>query len=152
MGILTSYIPDQPCLTYTCTNPLHPKHHYFLCVLSATLNFPPCSICGHTHSSNTTTPIDSLPESSLPTLLSGKATILECLDPEDRGSKLLQNVGNYFTSQHVISQKTWIFIINCALMWTSMLWISSLVFYCSSHTSLTAKTMYRIYVSIFLIC
>jgi len=57
---------------------------------------------------------------------------MECFDSEKGGSKLLQNVSNYFNSHHVISQQTLILILKCVLMWNSMLWTLSLVFHCSS--------------------
>jgi len=37
--------------------------------------------------------------------------VLDCSDPEDRGSKLLQNSGNYLLTDRFKSQKTWIVTI-----------------------------------------
>jgi len=57
---------------------------------------------------------------------------MACLDSENGGSKLLQNVSNYFNNHDVISQQTLTLILKCVLMWNSMPWTLSLVFHCSS--------------------
>jgi len=143
--------PRPTMLNFVSTNPSHPKQNHFLSVLSATHYFIPVP--------SMATPIALTPPfwlthyrnhpylHNIPVFLA-KLHFMECLDSENRGSKLLQNVSNYFNNHHVISQQTLILIFKCVLMWNSMLWTLSLVFHCSRLITWIAKTMYTIYVSV----
>lgn len=150
-GSIYQLHPRPTMVNFVSSNPLHPKQNHFLSILSATHYFLPVP--------SMATPIALTPPlwlthypnhpylHNIPFFLT-KLLFMECLDSENGGSKLLQNVSNYSNNHHVISQQTLILILKCVLMWNSVLWTLSLAFYCSSLITWIAKTMHTVYVSV----
>ena len=138
-------------LNFVSSNLLHPKQNHFHSVLSATHYFLP--VPSMTTPTALTPPLwlthylDHPYLHNIPCFLA-KLLFMECLDSENGGSKLLQNVSNYFNNHHITSQQSLILILKCVLMWNSMPWTLPLVFHCSSLITWTAKTMYTIHVSV----